>query len=181
MKLLANFVLGTLILIAVAIAGGFLLPDRAHVERSIVIDATPAAIFPYVNGFEHFNEWSPWARLDPQMQVQRQGPASGVGARQSWLSDKPGVGSGSQEIVESVPDQRVRMRLEFTGFSGSNDVAFLLVPQDGATRVTWTYDTQFHGNILNRYFGLLLDRMIGRDYDQGLANLKQRVEAAAPK
>lgn len=176
MKLLANLVLAVLVLVALAIGGGFLLPDRAHVERSIVIEAGPAAVFPYVNGFEGFNQWSPWLRLDPQMKLERQGPASGVGARQSWLSDQPGVGSGSQEIVESVENQRVRMRLEFTGFDGSNDAAFILVRENGATRVTWSYDTEFHGNIVNRYFGLLLGRMVGPDYERGLANLKAVVE-----
>lgn len=177
MKLLMNLVLGTIVLIVAALIGGFLLPDTARVERSILIDAPPAAVFPFVNGFERFNEWSPWARLDPQTQYQRQGPATGVGARQAWLSENRGVGSGSQEIVESVPDERVRMKVEFTGFSGENYATISLAPEGEGTRVRWAYETAFHGNLLNRYFGLMLDRMLGPDYEQGLVNLKQLAEA----
>ncbi|MGH8429751.1 MAG: SRPBCC family protein, partial [Solimonas sp.] len=100
MKLLRNLVIGVVVLIAAAIVAGFFLPDTAHVERSTLIRAKPEAVFQLLNGFERFNEWSPWAQLDPKTQYTRQGPAEGVGASQAWFSENPNVGSGRQEIIE---------------------------------------------------------------------------------
>lgn len=178
MKLLRNLVLGTLILIALVIVGGFFLPDAAHVERSTVIKASPQVLFRLLNSFDHFNEWSPWAKLDPKTQYTRKGPAEGVGANQAWFSENPNVGSGRQEIIESVPNERIRVRVEFTGFDSDNVSTYTLMPEAEGTRVTWGYDTTFKGNLMGRYFGLLLDRMLGKDYETGLLNLKLLAEQA---
>jgi len=177
-KLLRNLVIGVLVLIGAVIVTGFFLPDAAHVERSILIKAPPQTVFRLLNGFDHFNEWSPWAKLDPKTQYTRQGPAEGVGAKLAWFSENPNVGSGSQEIIESLPPGRIRVKVEFTGFDSDNVATYTLVPEDGATRMTWGYDTRFEGNLLGRYFGLLLDRMLGKDYETGLLNLKLLAERA---
>jgi len=175
-SVLRNFVLGTLILVAALIAGGFLLPDTARVERSIRVQAGPAQIFPLINGFTRFNEWQPWARMDPGMKIERSGPAEGVGARQAWFSENQGVGSGSLEIVESVPLERVRMQVAYTGFDGDNLSTLTLKPEGEGTLVTWTYETHVGGNLIGRYFGLMLDGMVGEDYETGLLNLKLLAE-----
>ncbi len=176
MNLLRNLVLGTIALIVILIGVGFVLPDQARVERGVLIQAPPADIYKLLNGFERMSEWSPWAALDPKMQVTRQGPAEGVGAKLMWFSEMPSVGSGRQEIIESVPDQRVRLRVEFTGFDGDNFSTFTLTPEGEGTRVSWLYETGFKGNLIGRYFGLMLDRMVGPDYEKGLLNLKLLVE-----
>lgn len=180
MKLLRNFVIGVLVLIGAAIGGGFFLPDTARVERSILIQAPPPAVFRLLNGFDHFNQWSPWAKLDPKTQYTRQGPAEGVGAKLAWFSENPNVGSGSQEIVESLPQERIRVKIEFTGFDSDNHATYTLRPEDGGTRMTWGYETRFKGNLMSRYFGLMLDRMLGKDYEAGLLNLKLLAERAPP-
>ena len=178
-SVLRNFVLGTLILIAALIAGGFLLPATARVERSTLVAASPAQIFPLVNGFTRFNEWQPWAKLDPAMKTERSGPAEGVGARQAWHSEQESVGSGSLEIIESQPNERVRMQLKYTGFEADNRSVFTLQPEGEGTRVTWAYETDVGSNILGRYFGLMLDGMVGKDYETGLLNLKLLAEREA--
>ncbi|HEY0975554.1 MAG TPA: SRPBCC family protein [Solimonas sp.] len=163
-------------LIVGVVVGGFFLPDQARVERSIVVSSKPSTVYTALNGFGQFNRWSPWADLDPQTRYTLSGPLIGVGARLAWASDDPNVGAGSQEIIEVVPDERVRMRLIFAGFDSENYSTHQLVPEGEGTRVVWSYDTQFHGNLLGRYFGLMLDGMLGPDYEKGLARFKEVVE-----
>ncbi|HSW14605.1 MAG TPA: SRPBCC family protein [Solimonas sp.] len=182
-KALRNLLIGMAVLVAAAVITGLFLPDTAHVERSTVIKASPATVFRLLNSFEHFNEWSPWATLDPKTQYSRKGPAEGVGASQAWFSENQAVGSGRQEIIESVPNERVRLKVEFTGFDSDNVSTFTLVPEGEGTRLTWGYDSSFKGNLMGRYFGLMLDRMLGKDYENGLLDLKllaERDAAATP-
>jgi hypothetical protein len=180
-SVLRNFVLGNLVLIALLIAGGLLLPDTARVERSALVAAPPAQVFPLINGFARFNEWQPWAKMDPGMKIERSGPAEGVGARQAWFSANEAVGSGSLEIIESVPGERVRMQVAYTGFDGDNRSSFTLQPEGEGTRVTWTYETHVGSNLIGRYFGLMLDGMVGKDYETGLLNLKLLAERETGK
>jgi len=156
---------------------GFVLPDTAHVERSIVVSAKPATAYTALNGFKQFNKWSPWANLDPNAQYTLEGPLMGVGAKSSWRSEDPNVGAGSQEILEATPYERIHMRLVFEGFDSENYSTYLLTSEGEGTRITWSYDTTFHGNLMGRYFGLMLDKMIGADYDKGLAQLKTLLES----
>lgn len=172
--------LGVLILLAAVV--GFFLPDSAHVERSIVINNRPAMVFKLLNSFELFNRWSPWAEKDPKATYVVSGPASGVGAKQAWHSDDPNVGSGSQEIIESLPDSKIVQKLVFDDMtSGDNFATYTLTPEgDGErTRVVWSYDGRFNGNLLYRYFGLMLDKMLGADYEAGLVKLKDLAEKIA--
>jgi effector-binding domain-containing protein len=164
------------VVIGGAVIVGFLLPDQVHVERSIVTSAKPGTVHAALNGFRRFNQWSPWAELDPNAVYTTEGPVVGVGARSAWASNDPNVGSGSQEIVETRANEHIRIRVVFSGFDSENYSTFTLVPEGEGTRITWAYDTTFHGNLMGRYFGLMLDDMIGADHEKGLARLKTLVE-----
>ncbi len=176
MKLLKGLLIAVTVLVAGVLGVGLLLPDTAHVERAIVIQARPATVYTALNGFRQFNKWSPWASLDPGTHYVFEGPATGVGAKFRWRSDDPGVGSGSQEILEAVPYERIAVKLVFEGSDSDNLATYTLAAEGEGTRLVWSYDTVFHGNILGRYFGLMLDGMIGPDYERGLARLKTLVE-----
>jgi uncharacterized protein YndB with AHSA1/START domain len=158
------------------VAIGLFLPQTARVERSITTAASPATVFGLVNGFQHFNEWSPWAGLDPATRYTYSGPAAGVGARMEWRSEDPNVGNGSQEVVAVVPDRSVTSTLDF-GMGYATTATITLLPEAAGTRVTWTLDTDFANSIVGRYFGLAMDRMVGPDYERGLAQLKRVAEA----
>lgn len=175
MKVLIRVVVAVVVLIVVLLGIGLLLPSAAHVERSTVIAAKPAQVFGVVDGFAQFDQWSPWAKIDPNVKVERSGPDSGVGAKYRWAGNDK-VGSGTQEIVESVPDSKVRSKLEFTGFPPS-EASFLLKPQGEGTQVTWTMDVGLGGSPVSRWFGVFMDKMIGPDYEKGLAQLKTFVES----
>lgn len=177
MRVLRTVLLSLAALLAVFLLVGLFLPTTAHVERSIIARASPAAVYEVVSDLRRFNEWSPWFDLDPQAVYTYSGPERGVGAKLAWTSEQRSVGSGSQEIIAAVPDRSVTMRLDF-GSEGRATARLEITPVDGGSRVTWGFDTDFAGSYLCRYFGLLLDRLVGADYEDGLARLKRLLEAA---
>lgn len=151
-------------------------PDSFRVQRSLRIEAPPDKIFPLINDLRGFATWSPYEKKDPAMQRTHSGAASGPGARYAWDGNKE-IGAGSQEIVESTPNTLVRMRLDFLRpFEASNTVDFTLVPQGGATEVTWAlYGPSPY---LSKLMGLVfdMDKMIGKDFEDGLVGLKAAAE-----
>lgn len=174
MKILFRILGGLAGLIIVLAVIGLFLPSEISVKRSIDIEAPPATVFALVNGFRHFNRFSPWAERDPATQYEFSGPAEGVGARMSWQSDD--IGNGSQEVIESKPYSKVVSALEFDGSGGASST-FLLQPSNGGTSVEWVFEMDAGYNLINRYFGLVMDDMLGADYEQGLASLKEIAEA----
>ena len=172
LKVIAGLVL---VFVAVFVAGGFLLPASTHLERSTTIDRPPADVHAMLDSFRRFNEWSPWAEADPNARYAYSGPERGVGAKLSWTGDPNSVGTGSQEIIESEPGRRVVTALDF-GQMGQARATFTIAPDGAGSRVTWAFDTD-HAGIADRWFGLLLERMVGGDYEKGLAKLKAVMEA----
>lgn len=151
-------------------------PDQLRVERSALIQAPPAALFARVNDFHQWPHWSPWARRDPAMQVDYAGAERGVGAIQRWAGNKE-VGKGSATILESEPGQRVLIQLEFLEpFRASNLAEFRFTPEAGGTRVTWSMSGR--NGFIGKAMGLLfdMDKMVGGDFEQGLASLKALTE-----
>jgi len=172
MRKLLNWVF---VLAVVLVAGAYVLPRHAHVERAITIGRPPSAVFPLVNSLRRFDEWSPWSGLDPAMQARFDGPEAGVGAHMTWAGNDK-VGTGSEKIVASVPDQRVTAELDF-GDRGPAQSSLLLTPAGNGTRVVWTLEMDLGLAPAGRYFGLLLDRMIGPDYERGLQRLRALAES----
>ena len=153
------------------------LPAKTHVERSIVVNTQPKLVYSYVQDFQKFNEWSPWARIDPDTQYTYSDPSSGVGARMAWQSEHPDVGSGAQQILAVRIDEYVEMALDF-GDMGTANASYELLPDGGATIVTWNFDTDNGFNPIARIFGVMMDGMLGPIYEEGLLNLKKVVETA---
>ncbi|WP_420585606.1 SRPBCC family protein [Ruegeria sp.] len=170
-------ILSVLLLLVLLLVGvSYLLPGQAEVSRSVTIDAPPSAIFPYVNSMQETEKWSPWLSHDPETQLNYSGPEAGVGNTLNWSSEHPQVGSGSQEIIESVPDQTVRTALDF-GSMGTALAFFDLTPEGNQTKVTWGFSSDLGLNPMARWMGLMMDQWVGGDYERGLANLKTLVES----
>ena len=171
-----------LLLIAAFVVTGYLLPKQVHIERSITVERPVTMMFEILNGYRHFNEWSPWSKRDPKALFTISGPESGVGARMSWVGDPQLVGSGWQQIVASIPYEQINIQLDFDA-QGLADTGFTLTAQGDTTEITWFFDSDltegvnFLDSFLARYFGLLFDRWVGGDYEAGLANLKQYAES----
>ena len=161
--------------IAVIILGSIMvLPSESHVERSTVIDAPRSEVYAALNGFENFNKWSPWAQIDPEnTKYSFEGPSTGVGSKMSWKSDNSDVGSGSQEIVESS-DSKIKVEMYFEGFDDPAYAAYVLEDEGSGTKVTWTFDTELSG--IGKIWGVMMDGMLGPQYEEGLSNLKGMIE-----
>lgn len=164
----------------VMILVGLLLPSNIHIERSITVQSNAQHIYPYLNNFKRFNQWSPWAMMSKDTQYEFLGPSSGVGAIMKWNSDDPKIGQGSQEILEVEENRKLRLRLVLgeneDDMTSSMLVSFDLQPQGEQTKVSWGLDKEFGYNLLGRYFGLMIEQWVGPEYELGLKNLKNLVE-----
>ncbi|MEO0374897.1 MAG: SRPBCC family protein [Cyanobacteria bacterium P01_A01_bin.17] len=159
--------------------GGFTLPSTVHVERSIHIDSTPVDIFPLVGDLGEWSKWSPWAEMDPDMEMTVTG--LGKGQQLQWHSDNPRVGHGTQELTIFAPPTYVKSHLDF-GNQGVADATFLLEAEEEGSRVSWALDTDMREGVplfkqpISTYFQLFMDDVIGKDYELGLSNLKNVAE-----
>ncbi|MEP6485247.1 MAG: SRPBCC family protein [Rudaea sp.] len=174
MRFLRNLLIFLVVVVAILVVVGFVLPDGAHVERTVTINRPPSQVFTVLNGFRRFNEWSPWFDKDPSAKYTYSGPAVGVGSKSSWVGNKD-VGSGSQTIVESRPYEFIKSALDF-GDMGQANATYTLVAVGDGTKLTWGLDANAGGKLIGRYFNLMMDAMVGKDYDQGLAKLKALLE-----
>lgn len=124
-----------------------------------------------------FNKWSPWYGSDPEAKYHFSGPEFGVGSSMSWSGNET-VGSGRQQIVESIPNRLVKSLLQFDGRNDDSSFFSIEIDEaDGSSTVRWVFETDFKGNIIGRYTGLLVEKMFAPQYEKGLLNLKRLVES----
>lgn len=149
-----------------------------EVRRSAVIPAAPEEIFPLVNSFREWSAWSPWEAVDPGMSRRYFGPDTGVGAGYEWSGNRK-AGSGTMQIVESVPSARVGIRLEFTKpFKALNPTTFTFTPVPGGTEFSWVMTGENKG-VAAKLFSLFMnmDKLVGSDFERGLNSLAATVAA----
>ena len=166
------------IVAAILVIGAF-QSDTYRVERSVTIAAPAADLFAQVNDLRKTQVWSPWVKLDPAAKYTFEGPSSGVGAINTWAGNHE-VGEGRQTIVESRPNELVRLKLEFFKPMTSEAAAeFRFKPDGKGTTVTWSMSGQ--KNYLTKVMCMFMnmDKMIGGQFEQGLADLKRLVESPA--
>ena len=162
------------ILLGVVVAGR---PDEFVVARAIRIAAPPERVFPHVNELRNWEAWNPWGQLDPNCRITYDGPPAGVGASYAWSGNNK-VGAGRNTITQSEPDALVGLRLEFLKpMTATNSAQFTFEGEGNQTLVTWTMTGK--SNLASKVFGVIVncDRMIGDQFDKGLAQMKARVEA----
>ncbi|MET0660080.1 MAG: SRPBCC family protein [Steroidobacteraceae bacterium] len=151
-------------------------PDHFSVERTATINAPPEKIYPLIEDFRRWPAWSPYEKLDPAMKRTISGPASGKGAVYEWSGNSK-AGQGRMEIVAAEPLTHVGIELDFIKPMKAHNMAdFKLQPQANGTRVTWTMNgpNTFLGKVMSLFFDM--DRMIGKDFETGLANMKAAAE-----
>ena len=179
-KILLGIVVLVIVLVAVFLVMVMLQPSQYQIERTATINAPAPVVFAQVNDFHKWNAWSPWANLDPNMKQTFDGQASGVGAMYSWAGNSD-VGEGKMTIIDSRPGQLVKIQLEFIKpFAASNTTDFIFTPQGNQTNVKWTMSGT--NNFIAKAFCVFvsMDKMVGGDFEKGLAKLKT-VSEAAPK
>ncbi|MDP9091155.1 MAG: SRPBCC family protein [Pseudomonadota bacterium] len=162
-------------IVALLAVVGLLLPRHAHVQRSVTINRPASLVYATVNSFVLFPKWSPWQDLDPNMTQLTEGPRDGVGAKLVWKGNDK-VGSGTQVITASIPNQSIASDLDF-GSMGTAKSVVTLTPEGSATRATWAVDLDMGANPIGHYIGLTMDGMLGKDFANGLGKLKSLVES----
>ncbi|MCA9077555.1 MAG: SRPBCC family protein [Planctomycetaceae bacterium] len=177
LQMVMGLVMAIVGLLVVALLISFLLPSTYTVTRSIVIDAPPAEIHPYIETLNQWPEWTTWnTERFPELVYSYEGPEAGVGAIQKWTD--PEMGSGRLEITESSEADGIRFTLLFEQSPEPLTGSIVYAATDGGgTRVTWIGNGDVGSNPVARYFGLMMDSMIGVDYEAGLCKLKILVEA----
>jgi hypothetical protein len=168
------------VVLAVAIAVVLILaatkPDSFSVTRAIDITAPAERIFPLINDFHQWVSWSPWENKDPALKRSYDGPVSGKGAVYGWDGNK-NVGSGRMEILEASAPSKILIKLDFLKpFEAHNTAEFTMLPQGASTRLNWVMrgPAPFMSKLMQVFMNL--DRMIGKDFEIGLANLKKLAE-----
>ncbi len=152
-------------------------PEDFRVERSARMAAGADEVFAQVNDFHKWDAWSPWLELDPNAKTTFEGPTAGEGAVFRW-SGNDQVGEGSMTIVESRPDERIRIKLEFVKpMQDASDVEFKFQPDGDQTKVSWIMSGKKE-DFMSKAVCLVMnmDNYIGGKYEEGLANMKRIVE-----
>lgn len=163
------------LLAAVLLLGGLLLSGRFSVERSVSVAAPAERVYALVADPREWRRWSVWNQRDPNMQMAYSGAPAGAGAAWAWQSASQG--NGSLGFTAAEPARRLAFELRFDDFGTPSTGEFRFAPEGAGTRVTWAMQGDMGRNPLYRWFALFADRMVGPDFADGLARLKQLAEA----
>ena len=176
--MLTPILIGLAILVVLFVAIAASRPSDFRVTRSIVIAAPAKTVFERVNNLHQWETWNPWGKLDPNAKMTYDGPPAGIGASYAWTGNCK-VGTGRNTIVESKPDGWIQFRLEFVKpMKAVNTAEFTFKSEGAQTAVMWTMTGK--NNFVGKAVGLFIncDKMVGDQFEKGLADLKSVVEAA---
>jgi effector-binding domain-containing protein/uncharacterized protein YndB with AHSA1/START domain len=182
MKFLKRLLLSILILVILLALVSFFLPSKSRVERSTQINAKPEAVYALVNDLTTYDKWMPWNQKDPNMKkkYENESITSGTGAAYSWESKVKDVGVGTLKITESVPNKKVVTALSFKD-QGEGIGGWELGEKNGGTEVKWYMESEAGGNLfykmVSKYVFLFMDKMVGPDFEKGLASMKKLAES----
>ncbi len=153
-------------------------PSEYRVARTVTITAPAPAVFVQVNDFRKWEAWNPWAKLDPAMKQTYEGAPAGAGAIYTWAGNNE-VGEGRMTLTESRPSDLIRIKLEFLKpFAATSTAEFTFKPEGKQTVVTWSMAGKVNFMAKVAHLFMNMDRMIGDNFDKGLARLKSITEAA---
>src|SRR5947207_10067276 len=180
-KILLGIVIVVVVLVAVIAILAALQPAHYRIERSATINAPASVVFAQVNDFHKWEAWSPWAKIDPAMKQTYEGAPSGTGAIYTWAGNNK-VGEGRMTLTESRSNDLIRIKLEFLKpFASTCVTEFSFKPEGNQTVVVWsmTGENNFIAKAVCLFMNM--DKTVGGDFEQGLAQMKAVVEAAARK
>ncbi|MGH7404633.1 MAG: SRPBCC family protein [Candidatus Methylomirabilales bacterium] len=178
MTMLKKILIALAAIVVVFVAVVAMQPSEFRVARTATISAPAPVVFAQVNDFHKWEAWSPWAKLDPAAKATFEGPSAGPGAIFRWAGNDE-VGEGSMTITESRPSDLIRIKLEFLKpFAATNTVEFTFKPEANQTAVTWSMAGK--NNFIAKAVCLFMnmDKMVGGNFEKGLAQMKSAVEAA---
>jgi hypothetical protein len=151
-------------------------PDDFVIQRSAQVQGTPEQVVALIEDFHQWGTWSPWEKLDPAMKRTFSGPSSGKGAAYTWEGTK--AGSGRMEVLETSASL-VKIQLDFVKpFAAKNVAEFTLTPRADGVELVWAMKGK--SPLMSKVMGMFvdMDKLIGKDFEAGLATLKATIEAA---
>ena len=158
-----------------------LQPSEFRVARSTTISGPAPAVFAQVNDFHKWEAWNPWGKIDPAMKQTYEGAPAGIGAIYTWVGNNE-VGEGRMTLTESRPNDLIRIKLEFMKpFAATNTAEFTFKPEGNQTAVTWSMSGKNNFMAKAIHLFMNMDKMIGGQFEKGLAEMKSVVEAAPKK
>jgi uncharacterized protein YndB with AHSA1/START domain len=169
------------VIVVIFVVAAALQPADYRVTRSVSVSAPPGVVFAQVNDLHQWETWSPWEKLDPAMKRVHEGAPAGTGAIYAWTGNNK-VGEGRMTITESRPNELVRFKLDFIKpFASTSTAEFTFKPEGDQTAVMWSMTGE--KNFISKAVCLFMsmDKMVGGDFENGLANLKSLSEAAVKK
>jgi hypothetical protein len=178
--MLTYFLIALVVIVVLLIAFVVIValqPADFRIARSATFAAPASDVFAQVNDFHHWDAWSPWAKIDPAMKQTYEGAPTGTGASYSWLGNNK-VGEGTMTIMDSRPTDLISIKLEFRRpFKATNTAEFAFKADGQRTTVTWSMSGR--NSFMFKAFGLFMsmDKMLGAEFEKGLANMKAVVEA----
>ena len=173
MKLVLKIIAGLAVIVLLLVLVAFLFPRQYRIERSLVMKAKPDVVLPQVADLRSWKSWSAWHERDPNMKLSYSEKTTGIGAWSAWDSKKEG--NGKMTITAQAPT-KVDYLLEFIDVDMKALGTIELAPDPTGVRVVWSTTGDLGMNPVNRWFGLFLDKLIGTDFERGLANMKRIVE-----
>jgi hypothetical protein len=176
--MIKKILIGLAVVIIVFVVVVALQSSHYRVERSATMNAPASVVFAQVNDFHKWNAWSPWAKIDPAMKQTFDGAPAGTGAGYAWVGNSE-VGEGRMTITESHPSDLIKIKLEFLKpFAATSDTVFTFKPEGNQTKVTWTMDgdKNFMAKAIHMFMNI--DKMVGGDFEKGLAQMKTVAESA---
>jgi len=174
MKFLKWLLYVVIFLLAVFFIGGALISPTFTVTRSVVIQAPPEKVYPLIANPRAWKQWSVWNQRDPGMAITYSGTESGAGAKWAWKSKSQG--NGEMSFTAAEPNRRVAFELFFPDFGTTSRGDLSLQPSGAGTQVTWVMHGDMGGNIAFHWLALMSEKMVGVDFDAGLATLKRVAE-----
>ena len=178
MKVLLRIVLWLVVIVVIIGIVGFFLPNDVSVSRVTSVNADPSVVYNIVNDLKTYDEWMPWNKRDPDMKKEFGPKTTGQGAWYRWESEDRNVGKGKLTIVESIPSEKVVTRLEFAGYDPTAG-GWRINRNGNSTEVTWFMNSKMGNNPFARWMGLMMDQMVGSEFEKGLQELKRVAENKA--
>jgi hypothetical protein len=176
MKLVLKVLGGVMVLVVLAVIAAFFFPDHYRVERTSIINAKPEVVFAQIGDLKAWKNWSSWHERDPAMKLSYSEKSTGVGAWSAWESKTEG--NGKMTVTADEPANKLVYRLEFPDMQMVSSGTMDLQPAEKGVRVAWVSEGNLGMNPMHRWVGLFLEKMVGHDFEQGLAKLKSVAEAA---
>jgi uncharacterized protein YndB with AHSA1/START domain len=179
--MLEIFLIALAVIVVVFLIIVAMRPAQYRVARSVTVAAPGQAVFAQVNDFHKWEAWNPWGKIDPAMKHSYEGAPAGTGAIYTWVGNKE-VGEGRMTVIESRPSDLIRIKMEFfKPFAGNSIAEFTFKPEGNQTAVTWsmTGENNFMAKAIHLFINM--DKMIGGQFEKGLAQIKSLVEAPAKR